>query len=218
MRLFLALALATGLASALTPFAERRKARRAQPFNGVAPFALPTPGSDAPEGYTVSMATPEVTLDSANLQALPADLIDRDDANASTQILESRRVLRKLRGLENRQITAADFYECRSASPAPTRTDCDTVVDQVIAAGLSLSVAENACLLFQYGTCWGFFCSLCATLTTTTDFIGSQLSTADLLCIDNGGQVGTVVGEDAPQWEAGFVYEGSDLPSYSDVC
>jgi hypothetical protein len=79
-------------------------------------------------------------------------------------------------------------------------------------------VAPGACLLFQFGTCWGFFCSLCQQLGTDTNFIGSQLSTASNLCVSKGS-AGTLVGEAAPQWEAGFIRSNGGLPNYAgDVC
>ena len=79
-----------------------------------------------------------------------------------------------------------------------------------------LSVAAGSCLVFVYQTCQGFFCSLCDTLDTTTDFIANQLDSADDLCVSQE-QDGTIVGEDAPQWDAGFVLTGDSLPTY-DVC
>ncbi|KAI0142607.1 hypothetical protein F4776DRAFT_661675 [Hypoxylon sp. NC0597] len=111
---------------------------------------------------------------------------------------------------------ANDFYECRNARPAPSDSDCNSIIDNVFALDQSITVATNACLTFQFGTCWGFFCSLCQTLTTDTTFIGNQLISAEALCVANG-QIGTVVSIDAPQWQAGFVYQGSALPDY-DVC
>jgi hypothetical protein len=80
----------------------------------------------------------------------------------------------------------------------------------------ALAISSRSCLLFQFGTCWGFFCSLCERLSTDTNFIGNQLSTAQDLCV-SGGAAGTVVGEDSPQWEAGFIKSGGTLPDY-DVC
>ncbi len=79
-----------------------------------------------------------------------------------------------------------------------------------------LIIAPNACLLFQFGTCWGFFCSLCEQLSTDTDFVANQLISTEALCVA-GGQSGTIVGTDAPEWEAGFIYQGGSLPTY-DVC
>jgi hypothetical protein len=77
-------------------------------------------------------------------------------------------------------------------------------------------VNANACLTFVYKTCKGFFCALCETLATTTDFIGNQLDSAEALCVADGAP-GTIVGEDTPQWDAGFVRAADGLPTY-DVC
>lgn len=77
-------------------------------------------------------------------------------------------------------------------------------------------MARSSCLVFTYRTCQAFFCSLCSTLTTSTDFIGTQLDTVDALCVSNS-QAGTIVGEDAPQYQLGFTRSGSGLPNY-DVC
>lgn len=83
-------------------------------------------------------------------------------------------------------------------------------------SGDDLIVSASSCLVFTFRTCQGFFCSLCQTLSTSTDFIGNQLDTVDALCVENG-QSGTIVGEDPPQWDAGFTYAGAGLPLY-DVC
>jgi hypothetical protein len=80
----------------------------------------------------------------------------------------------------------------------------------------TLVVNPNSCLTFVYESCEGFFCSLCETLATTTDFVGNQLDSAEALCVADGS-TGTVVGEDEPQWDAGFVNAGDELPTY-DVC
>lgn len=101
-------------------------------------------------------------------------------------------------------------------SEVPSPEDCDVIVDQVLSSSDELIITANACLVFSFGTCQGFFCSLCETLSTTTDFIGSQLDTVDALCVENG-QAGAIVGEDPPQWDAGFTYAGAPLPMY-DVC
>lgn len=90
------------------------------------------------------------------------------------------------------------------------------MVDQVLSTNDTLVVSAGSCLTFSYRTCEGFFCSLCQQLTTTTDFIGNELDTAEALCVTNS-QAGTIVGEDAPQWDAGFIYAGQSLPTY-DVC
>ncbi|KAI1099287.1 hypothetical protein F4804DRAFT_87987 [Jackrogersella minutella] len=142
-------------------------------------------------GLEADTTHPTLKLDKVNLKPLLAE-----------QALSSR--------------AANDFYECKSTNPAPGDSDCNNIIDEVIGLDQSITVASNACLTFQYGTCWGFFCSLCQTLTTDTSFIGNQLINAEALCVSNG-QVGTVVSQDAPQWEAGFVYQGAGLPDY-DVC
>jgi hypothetical protein len=90
------------------------------------------------------------------------------------------------------------------------------IIDQVYASDETLVVNANACLTFVYKSCQGFFCSLCETLATTTDFVGNQLDSAEALCVADGN-AGTVVGEDPPQWDAGFVNAGDGLPTY-DVC
>ena len=92
----------------------------------------------------------------------------------------------------------------------------NNIINEVFALDQAITVASNACLTFQYGTCWGFFCSLCQTLSTDTTFIGNQLISAEALCVANG-QIGTIVSQDAPQWQAGFVYQGAGLPDYN-VC
>ncbi|KAI0445647.1 hypothetical protein F4803DRAFT_506826 [Xylaria telfairii] len=128
--------------------------------------------------------------------------------------LQRRDAVRKPRD----PITAQDFYECATTGTPPKASDCNTVITNVRATNQALVIAPGACLLFQFGTCWGFFCSLCERLGTDTNFIGSQLSTAQTLCV-NGGAAGTVVGEDAPQWEAGFIRANGQLPNYAgDVC
>ncbi|KAL2260548.1 hypothetical protein VTK26DRAFT_5415 [Humicola hyalothermophila] len=129
-------------------------------------------------------------------------------------------ILRGRGGLEARQNSrrqgAADFFECTSSNPSPSSADCDVIVDQVLSTNDDLIIAANACMVFSYQTCQAFFCSLCETLTTTMGFIGSQLDTVDALCVESG-QAGTIVSEEAPQWEAGFTYAGAGLPAY-DVC
>ncbi|KAI0803405.1 hypothetical protein GGR55DRAFT_691780 [Xylaria sp. FL0064] len=115
-------------------------------------------------------------------------------------------------------VAANDFFECATTGNPPAASDCEVVISNVLAADQGVVIAPGACLLFQFNTCWGFFCSLCQRLGTSTDFIGSQLETAQTLCV-SGGAAGTVVGEDAPQWEAGFVHSSGVLPNYAgDVC
>lgn len=101
-------------------------------------------------------------------------------------------------------------------NPSPASADCRVVVDQVLSTNDELIIAPNACMVFSYQTCQAFFCSLCQKLATSTGFIGTQLDTVDALCVQNG-QAGTIVGEDAPQWDAGFTYLGDSLPTF-DVC
>ncbi|KAI1506645.1 hypothetical protein F5X99DRAFT_423268 [Biscogniauxia marginata] len=186
----------------------RRNIERPQKNLDSVPVTTASIPADAPEGYSTTTGQPSLKFEKTSLLELPSELVNRN------------RALGRLRGLEDRQFSTQDFYECTSSNPAPTASDCDVVISEVFAADQLLTITASSCLLFQYGTCWGFFCSLCQQLSTSTDFIGSQLSTAESLCISNsaGGQTGTVVGEDAPQWQAGFVYQGRGLPDYADVC
>lgn len=98
----------------------------------------------------------------------------------------------------------------------PDVADCNAIVSEVSKDDNAVILAENACLVYTFGTCQGFFCSLCDTMETTTQFIGTQLDNVVALCVENG-QPGTIVGEEAPQWQAGFTYAGEGLPSF-DVC
>src|SRR4051812_8069875 len=100
-------------------------------------------------------------------------------------------------------------------NPAPASADCSIIVKNVLATGNDLVVARSSCLLFTYKTCQAFFCSLCSTLTTSTDFIGSQLDTVDALCVSDG-KAGTIVGEVAPQYQLGFTRSGNGLPNYEN--
>ncbi|KAI2611561.1 uncharacterized protein GGS25DRAFT_519867 [Hypoxylon fragiforme] len=139
---------------------------------------------------------PSLKLDAVNLKQLPESLADA--------------------GLSTRETDSSPLYECRNSSPAPADSDCNNVINEVLALDQPLILTANSCLLFQYGTCWGFFCSLCSQLSTDTTFVGNQLISAEALCVANG-QAGTIVGVDAPQWQAGFVYQSKELPNY-DVC
>lgn len=103
-----------------------------------------------------------------------------------------------------------------SQRSSPSTADCKVIVKQVLSTDDELIISPNSCLVFSFGTCQAFFCSLCQTLNTSTQFIGSQLDTVDALCVENG-QAGTIVGEDAPQWDAGFTYAGQGLPTFN-VC
>jgi hypothetical protein len=91
-------------------------------------------------------------------------------------------------------------------------------VTQVSSTPQNLIVAAGSCLLFEFNTCWGFFCSLCDQLATSTSFIASELGQVDDLCVEPGSQVGTIVGTTDPQYQVGFVYEGGTLPNYNDFC
>ncbi|KAK4645084.1 hypothetical protein QC761_311370 [Podospora bellae-mahoneyi] len=191
--LFLSVALALE-----TPVLERRaRAGTLRKFNGAAPppRAAKVPSS-APAGYKTSVATANVKLSVDSLT--PATLRRREDQ------------------VETRQVSASDFFECYNANPAPRPQDCDVIVDQVSSSNDLLIVSASSCLVFSFGTCQAFFCSLCTTLTTDTNFIADQLDIVDALCVE-GGQTGSIVGEDAPQWDAGFTYAGAGLPFY-DVC
>ncbi|KAI1382745.1 uncharacterized protein F4822DRAFT_95579 [Hypoxylon trugodes] len=154
--------------------------------------------------YESGTAHPSLKLDKVDLKQLPETLIQVDSKTTPAAALSSR------------QSPAGNFYECRNSNPVPADSDCNTIIDEVLALDQPLIVATNACLTFQYGTCWGFFCSLCQQLSTDTTFVANELVNAESLCVANG-QIGTIVGADAPQWQAGFVYQGSSLPDY-DVC
>ncbi|KAH6848006.1 hypothetical protein B0I37DRAFT_431983 [Chaetomium sp. MPI-CAGE-AT-0009] len=129
----------------------------------------------------------------------------------------SKALLTRVPGLQRRGAPqASDFFECTNPNPSPATADCKVIVNQVLSTDDEFIIAANSCLVYSFGTCQAFFCSLCETLSTTTTFIGSQLDTVDALCVENG-QAGTIVGEDAPQWDAGFTYAGEGLPTF-DVC
>ncbi|KAI8955282.1 hypothetical protein F4801DRAFT_574867 [Xylaria longipes] len=154
----------------------------------------------------------------ADYQTATSSLTEEQSTKALINVpkrqLQRRDALRKPRD----PITAQDFFECATTGNPPAARDCNAVITNVLATDQALVIAPGACLLFQFSTCWGFFCSLCERLGTDTDFIGSQLSTAQTLCV-SGGAAGTIVGEDAPQWEAGFIRANGTLPNYSaDVC
>ncbi|KAI8630814.1 hypothetical protein F5Y19DRAFT_473933 [Xylariaceae sp. FL1651] len=223
MKLLYMLALVVGLTTAtsiLTPdsVAEdhpRRKVRRPHKYTGSAIFSAAPIPKGAPADYKTSTGRAADMHDKKKLAKLPSSMIDSDDPSAPLQPFQRRDVLRKLRGVQS-PLVANDFYECATSGNPPKVADCDVVIDNVFATNQALSVSSGACLLFEYGTCWGFFCSLCEQLSTTTDFIGNQLTTAETLCV-SGGHAGTVVGEDEPQWEAGLIRQGGALPNY-DVC
>ncbi|KAK4237269.1 hypothetical protein C8A03DRAFT_16179 [Achaetomium macrosporum] len=128
----------------------------------------------------------------------------------------SKATLHQAPQTQRRQVTANDFFECTNPNPSPSSADCNVIVNQVLSTSQDFLIDANTCLAFSFRTCQAFFCSLCQTLATSSDFIGSQLDTVAALCVENG-QAGTIVGEDVPQWDAGFVYAGQSLPTY-DVC
>jgi len=151
---------------------------------------------------------------------LPAELIDADSSSFRRSVdIEQREVWvegMRIAAALKRQVTTNDFYECQSSNPAPKDADCQVIIDQVYDTNQTLVMSANSCVTFGYESCKGFFCSLCTTMSVTTDFVGNQLSSAESLCVANG-QSGTVVGQDPPQWDAGFVYDTDSLPTY-DVC
>ncbi|GAP90140.2 hypothetical protein SAMD00023353_0204060 [Rosellinia necatrix] len=189
MKVYSALALFAGLSTAASILAGREVSR---PYSILASVSVP---DDAPADYHATTASLTTEVRSASVQR--------------------RESLKKARG----PITANDFYECATTQGTPPRaSDCTVVINNVLASNQALVIAPGACLLFQYSTCWGFFCSLCERLGTDTNFIASQLTTAQTLCV-SGGSAGTIVGEDAPQWEAGFIRANGQLPNYAgDVC
>ncbi|KAI0019799.1 hypothetical protein F4780DRAFT_405904 [Xylariomycetidae sp. FL0641] len=191
MKLFVSVAALAGLASALSTPVE---VRRSQSLTKNSVQVGTT------SEFTISTMEPTEELSAETLSRI--------------ETLSRRDVLTKLRG---RQFSASDFYECRSSSPAPSESDCQSVISNVYGLSTTLTVTARSCLTFSFGTCQGFFCSLCQQLSTSTDFVGSELDTANDLCV-SGGQAGTVVGDSAPQWSAGFVYAGRSLPTYNDVC
>jgi len=177
-----------------------------QSFDGEYSFHAASIPPNAPEGYETSI----VFLD--NIIKRSATALDIIPAN-----LERRyESLQALRRLQRRQSSTNDFFECANSNPAPASADCSIITKNVLATGNDLVVAASSCLLFSYRTCQAFFCSLCSTLTTSTDFIGSQLDTVDALCVADG-KAGTIVGEEAPQYQLGFTRSGAGLPNY-DVC
>ncbi|KAK4149665.1 hypothetical protein C8A00DRAFT_37726 [Chaetomidium leptoderma] len=154
--------------------------------------------------YSTSTSKPTEKRSKSALTKMPG-LQQRRESSEAAQSL-------KLRG----EAQASDFFECTNPNPSPRTADCKVIVNQVLSTDDEIIIAANSCLVYSYRTCQAFFCSLCRTLDTSTQFIGSQLDTVDALCVENG-QAGTIVGEDAPQWDAGFTYAGKGLPTF-DVC
>ncbi|KAL2265863.1 hypothetical protein VTJ83DRAFT_6963 [Remersonia thermophila] len=193
MKLSCVLACLVGIASALpsTSHAARDTVKRA-----TRPKALTNEmrslGS-APEGFTITAITPTVVQSKTGLAKLPSTLRRRQLEPGS-----------------------ADFFECHNSNPRPATADCKFIAQHLRASDDEFILAPNSCLAFSYRTCQGFFCSLCEPLLTSAQFISDQLDMVDALCVEDG-QAGTIVSEDAPQWDAGFTYTGRPVPTY-DVC
>ncbi|KAF2966284.1 hypothetical protein GQX73_g7295 [Xylaria multiplex] len=243
MKVWSTLALLTGLSTAASipssdsvdTVVERRQAHRPYNFDGSSKTAPVLAPEDAPADFHTTVGALTENHSARGLIELPNELVDR---NAPIQQLQRRDASKKPRG----DVSASDFYECattvrdhlstlvprpsipfqyqltnRQGNP-PRSSDCTVVINNVFAANQATVIAAGACLLFQFNTCWGFFCSLCERLGTDTTFIGNQLLNAQTLCV-NGGSAGTVVGEDAPEWEAGLIRANGQLPNYAgDVC
>ncbi|KAK7920950.1 hypothetical protein PG985_008972 [Apiospora marii] len=154
----------------------------------------------------MSMTEPTINRDVNGLAGLPDGLASRAPSYASPVGFDATK----------RQLSKQDFYECQSSSPPPQPSDCNIVIDQVQASNQDFILNEGTCLAFTFSTCTGYFCSLCGQLATHTDFIASQFESVQGLCVE-AGQAGTIVGEDAPQYETGFLRAGSGVPTY-DVC
>ncbi|KAI0966036.1 hypothetical protein F4678DRAFT_310119 [Xylaria arbuscula] len=208
MKVWSTLALFSGLSTAASilnldsvhAVLEQRQLRRPYTSGESSPSAAVSVPEDAPEDYLTVIGS----------------LAENRSANELTSTEQSQRrdALRKPRGA----VAANDFYECATTGNPPSASDCQVVINNVYATNQGLVIAPGACVLFQYNTCWGFFCSLCQQLGTDTNFIGSELDTAQTLCV-SGGAAGTVVGENAPQWEAGFIHSNGVLPNYAgEVC
>ncbi|KAK8086823.1 hypothetical protein PG994_001797 [Apiospora phragmitis] len=176
-----------------------------QTFQGASPKKARIP-SPAPLKYIMSAVEPTIKRDVSGLTSLPEGLASRASSNASPVAPDATK----------RQLSKQDFYECQASSPPPQPSDCNTVIDQVQASNQDFILNEGTCLAFTFSTCTGYFCSLCGQLATHTDFIASQFGSVQGLCVE-GGQAGTIVGEDAPQYETGFLRAGSAVPTY-DVC
>ncbi|KAK0705489.1 hypothetical protein B0H67DRAFT_649815 [Lasiosphaeris hirsuta] len=214
MRLSLALSLIIGLAAAAlestqpegrdAPRKIRKRTLGVKKVTGEATMSLPNTPANAPEGYQtwITFLDDKHKRSVDSLSAIPTDVQRRR---------ESIEILQRLR----RQ-NPSDFYECATSGQGPKSSDCGIITSTVLASATDLIVAPASCLVFAFGSCQGFFCSLCSMLATSTDFIGSQLDLADALCVSNG-QAGTIVAQDAPQWDAGYVRAGTGLPGY-DLC
>ncbi|KAK7977728.1 hypothetical protein PG996_003781 [Apiospora saccharicola] len=218
MRFFEPLTLAVGLVAAVSSGPQGASPKKAR---------IPSPASLK---YIMSMTEPALKRDVSGLASLPDDLASRVSSYDSPVGLDATK----------RQLSKQDFYECQSSvswclptivivgsflmlihppalqSPPPQPSDCNTVIDQVQTSNQDFILNEGTCLAFTFSTCTGYFCSLCGQLATHTDFIASQFESVQGLCVE-AGQAGTIVGEDAPQYETGFLRAGSGVPTY-DVC
>ncbi|KAK8039037.1 hypothetical protein PG993_007448 [Apiospora rasikravindrae] len=194
MKSFGLLTLAIGLVAATSPASQEASPKKAR---------IPSP---APLKYIMSMVEPAIERDVSGLTSLPEGLASRASSHVSPVAPDSAK----------RQLSKQDFYECQASNPPPQPSDCNTVINQVQASNQDFILNEGTCLAFTFSTCTGYFCSLCGQLATHTDFIASQFESVQGLCVE-GGQAGTIVGEDAPQYETGFLRAGSGVPTY-DVC
>jgi len=201
MKFSLVLSLAIGVSAA----SFRKRSIGVQVFDGEYSFHAAGIPPNAPEGYETSIAF------LGNLAKRSTEAMEIVPAGLERRY-ESAQALRRL---QRKQYSPNDFFECANANPAPASADCGVIVKNVLATGNDLVVARSSCLVFSYRTCQAFFCSLCSTLTTSTDFIGNQLDTVDALCVADG-KAGTIVGEVSPQYQLGFTRAGSGLPNYEN--
>ncbi|KAK0614362.1 hypothetical protein B0T14DRAFT_570304 [Immersiella caudata] len=201
MKFSLVLSLAIGVSAA----SFRTRSIGVQAFDGEYSFHAADIPYNAPEGYETSVAFLDnlAKRSTEAMEVVPAGLERRYES------------VQALRRLQRKQYSPNDFFECANANPAPASADCGVIVKNVLATGNDLVVARSSCLVFTYRTCQAFFCSLCSTLTTSTDFIGNQLDTVDALCVADG-KAGTIVGEESPQYQLGFTRAGSGLPNYEN--
>jgi hypothetical protein len=201
MKFSLVLSLAVGVSAA----SFRKRSIGVQAFDGEYSFHAASIPAGAPEGYETSIAF----LDNLAKRSTEAMEIVPEHLERRYESVQA------LRRLQRKQYSPNDFFECANANPAPASADCGVIVKNVLATGNDLVVARSSCLVFSYRTCQAFFCSLCSTLTTSTDFIGNQLDTVDALCVADG-KAGTIVGEESPQYQLGFTRAGSGLPNYEN--
>lgn len=209
--------LAMALDTRQTSSRPRRPASRPAQISDSFRMQPPRVPSGAPAGFTAKLGEPTRERPRAGLSRLPDEFIDGRLKLRRDRYVAKWAALAALAALDRRQeLKALDFYECENVNPAPASRDCNVIIDQVYATAQELLLTRNSCVIFDYQTCRGFFCSLCGSISASTDFIGNQLLTADTLCVSQG-RAGTIVGTDPPQWDAGFVRSGASLPTYS-VC